>query len=307
VALRAATAAGEGPVLVRAPSCGDDTPFAALQFTPDGRSLVYESGCPEPSADLWAVDSDGAGLRQLTNTPTDETSPSASPDGARVAYVQQAFADRCKGCPTTIWTMSRDGSGRRALTAIAPDASAWDSSPSFSPDGATILFWHSTTDSFGSLVEIPAVGGAAHDLAIAGGYPAWGPARIAYLTDAPALRTSLPDGSGAVTVSRGTSISPASLAWSRDGRLGFLSLTRAGGLGLAVVTGTQVAYHPLAGLRPAPRGSGLGCSPAGTRLVLSARDAAGVCDLWTVEPDGAQLQRLTHGVGALGRLSWISP
>lgn len=305
--LRIATTAGEGPVLIRAPSCGDDTPFVALQFTPDGGSLVYESGCPEPSADLWSVAADGTGLRRLTDTPTDETAPSVSPDGARVAYVQQAFADRCKGCPTTIWTMSRDGSGRRALTAIAPDASAWDSSPSFSPDGATILFWHSTIDSFGRLVEIPAVGGAGHDLPIAGGYPAWGPARIAYLTDEPALRTSLPDGSGAVTVSRGTSISPASLAWSRDGRLGFLSLTRAGGLRLAVVTGTQVVYHPLAGLRPAPRGSGLAWSPDGTRLVLSARDTAGVCDLWTVEPDGTQLRRLTHGVGALGRLSWISP
>ena len=53
-------------MLVRAPSCGDDTPFAALQFTPDGGSLVYESGCPEPSADLWSVAADGTGLRPVT-------------------------------------------------------------------------------------------------------------------------------------------------------------------------------------------------------------------------------------------------
>ena len=45
-------------------------------------------------------------------------------------------------------------------------------------------------------------------------------------------------------------------------------------------------------------------SPDGTRLAFTAQDAQGVNDLWVVNVDGTHLTRLTHGLGAVGGLSW---
>jgi Tol biopolymer transport system component len=70
--------------------CGDESPFSALQFIPDTQSLIYQSACAQPPADIYAVNPDGSDLRQLTNTtPGDETQPSLSPDGSSVVYVHQ--------------------------------------------------------------------------------------------------------------------------------------------------------------------------------------------------------------------------
>jgi Tol biopolymer transport system component len=306
--LRVATAAGGiGPVLARAPQCAEDFDFARLQFTPDGRSLVYQSGCAEPSADLYAVGAEGRGLRRLTATPNDETEPALSPDGTQVAYVRQLVAEKCQGCPRTIWQLDAAGGTGRELTLPAPKWDAWDDFPSFSPDGATIVFAHTTIDAPGYLVTIPAGGGPQRQLPVAGDYPAWGPSRLAYLTSAPVLQTSLPDGSDPVGISTTTRVISGSLAWSRDGRLAWLGATRGGALTLTIRDGSHVATAALGSLRQHFRGSGLAWSPDGTRLALTAADAAGVSDVWTVAPDGSGLHRLTHGLGAIGRLAWAGP
>jgi Tol biopolymer transport system component len=287
VTLSVATLAGSArPALQSAPPCGDASPFSSLQFTPDGRSLVYQSGCPEPSADIYSIGADGSDLRQLTDTTTDETQPSVSPDGTQIAFVRQLIGNRCEGCPTTIWTMNADGTNQRALTAPSPERDAWDARPTFSPDGRMIRFWHSTISSFGYLVDAPAAGGTQRRLRLAGGSPAWGPSRLAYVTGRGVIRTALPDGSDARTVATDPSVLSTTLAWSSQGRLAFLDAAQNGSLGLVVVAGSSTRRYPLGALMGAARGSGLAWSPDGTRLALCASDAAGVDDLYTVDADG---------------------
>ncbi|MEU9760765.1 hypothetical protein [Streptomyces sp. NPDC047985] len=68
----------------------DDRDAAHPELSPDGRTVVFDSA--ERGADglvqrdLWVVGVDGTGLRRLTDTRNNETSPTFSPDGTRVAF-----------------------------------------------------------------------------------------------------------------------------------------------------------------------------------------------------------------------------
>lgn len=55
-------------------------------FSPDGRRIAFHKGATG-ARDLYLVKADGTGLTQLTNTPgVDETYPSWSPDGSKIAF-----------------------------------------------------------------------------------------------------------------------------------------------------------------------------------------------------------------------------
>jgi Tol biopolymer transport system component len=45
-------------------------------WSPDGTQLVFQHGDGGQVSDLWLVGADGRGLRQLTDTPEGEGSPS---------------------------------------------------------------------------------------------------------------------------------------------------------------------------------------------------------------------------------------
>ncbi|MDH6121432.1 putative repeat protein (TIGR01451 family) [Kitasatospora sp. GAS204A] len=68
---------------------GMDTADPTL--TPDGKAVVFDALEPggsggNPQRDLWVVNADGTGLRRLTDTSSNETHPTVSPDGQWVAY-----------------------------------------------------------------------------------------------------------------------------------------------------------------------------------------------------------------------------
>ncbi len=98
-------------------------------WAPDGRRIAFarrtrtstvtcftSESCVQTvdATDVWLMNPDGTGLRQLTSTPgVEEEDPSFSPDGQRIAYYRKPTGhDDREG---EIWVMNADGSGQRRL------------------------------------------------------------------------------------------------------------------------------------------------------------------------------------------------
>jgi Tol biopolymer transport system component len=266
------------------------TPVGSLQFAGRSRALVYTSYCPSPYTNLYSVAPDGSGLQQIT-TGGSFAQLALSPDGTRIAYSYRS----------AIWIRNSTGA-QVALTTpnnfcAASKGIAPDVSPSWSPDGTTILFERAGCPAEpDSLYTVPASGGASHDLGIAGQSPTWGPSKIAYITQADitkpggAIWTANPDGTNPVQIATDGS----NPAWSADGRLAYLTGTN----NTTVVVGsTQTAL-------PFTKVNSLAWSPDGTRFAVTARTTpTGPDDVYTINTDGSNPTQLTHNYEALA-VSW---
>jgi Tol biopolymer transport system component len=245
-----------------------------------GRSIVYQNwnGCDLPFDNLYSVA--GTTIQRLTNDQAQETQPVVSPDGTAIAYVwADARGFSCRGCSEGIRIATANGAPMRTLT--NPDECLFDDSPTWSPDGMTILYGETGCDNPGELFTVPASGGTPTDLGLAGINPAWGPSKIAYqgnLDTSGGIWTADPDGSNPTKVaSRGSRP-----AWSPTGTLAYLV-----GASAVVVGGTRVQL-PFASV------GSLAWSPGGTRLVVVARETKnGLADIYTVKTDGTNPVRLT--------------
>jgi Tol biopolymer transport system component len=299
-------------VVQTAPACGDALSFTSMQFVPRQRALIYQSDCGAPSSDLYAVNPDGSGVTRLTDTLTDETQPSLSPDGSSVVYVQQQFAASCQGCPQTLWRIPSSGGTPRQLTRhTGNDKAPFDDSPTWSPDGKTIAFLNSGAEGPITFSEIAAAGGSAHSLGLNKervGSPAWGPKLIAFAAGEVLIRTYDPTSRTVRTVlnerSGAGDKSLGALAWSADGRLAYVEYDADGRASIFVV-GSKKPPINLAPLLPrSSLVSGLAWSPDGMRFAFVATDANGVGEVYTIATDGSGLSRVTNSIGAVGTLSW---
>jgi Tol biopolymer transport system component len=296
--------------LTTATWCGDDPPFGSLQFVPHSVSVVYQSSCFDPNADLYSVDPDGSNLFQLTRTSTDERQPSLSPDGSTVAYVHRDGSDEnCQGCPETLWRIPVGGGTPLELTSHSAQATdPFDDDPSWSPDGTQLLFIHAGFDNPPpTLTTIPASGGTVHSLGVTGEKAAWGPTKIAYVANVARLtiKSLDPQTLQSQTVATGGDVENGGVAWSADGRLAYLVYDGNGRASIVIVGSgaKKIALAPL--LAPGSVVSGLAWSPDDSRFAFVATDANGIGEVYTVDTTGHGLSRLTQNIGAVsGGLSW---
>ena len=75
---------GEGLRPLTTPSGGDVGEDSAA-WSPDSRWVTF-TGDADGDDDIYVIRADGKGLRQVTDTPSDEASPSWSPDGKRLVF-----------------------------------------------------------------------------------------------------------------------------------------------------------------------------------------------------------------------------
>jgi TolB protein len=95
----------------------------APTFSPDGKRLAFASS-RTGNTDVWVMNEDGSGARNLTSNRASDTAPCWSPTGQELAFT----SDRT-GTPQ-LWVMDADGLNVRRLSTIGNynDACAWSPS-----------------------------------------------------------------------------------------------------------------------------------------------------------------------------------
>jgi Tol biopolymer transport system component len=120
-------------------------------WSPDGQKIVFtrktldgatcnatKTNCNYPTGEVWVMNADGSGEENLTRNTYEDRSPSWSPDGSRIVYMCRTNGPNAisGSADFEICVMDADGANNRVLT----DNDSGDLSPSFSPDGAKIIF-----------------------------------------------------------------------------------------------------------------------------------------------------------------------
>jgi len=103
-------------------------------FSPDGTRIAFVSG-GALGYDIFVMNADGGGRRQLTNTGSADMEPTWSPDGTKIAFVSNTFALDGQS-DYEIWVMNADGSDQHPIT----NNSSSETQPAWSPDGSKIAF-----------------------------------------------------------------------------------------------------------------------------------------------------------------------
>jgi TolB protein len=260
-------------------------------WSPDGRRIVFrrlsDVGQPDERVDLYVVNADGTGLRNLTRASCSGScrtseEPAWSPDGKRIAFSRTT--ETATAAPVVaIFVMNADGGHVRQLTQRRATGTE-DHAPTWSPDAKRLAFMRTniTVKPAGASVIWVMNADGTHAAIVrtiahrwrGAGAPAWSPdgKRILYTT----------------------------ACWFGDcgqPRTGAQLYTiNAGGGGLREVT--HVAGNV-----------GRGCwSPDGKKIVFVRNARVGPTgDVYTIDADGTGLRRLTRAPALnAGDPSWGS-
>ena len=141
-------------------------------WAPDGSGIAFASD-RQSLPDLWLIDVDGGARRQITGRIGGEY-PSWSADASRLVYVVDTDSDPAVSGPRGGWDLfliNADGAANNHLTS----AVGAEKAPSWSPDGASIVFEVQVRDhDRPDLWLISPDGSSLRQLTFDGGYsPAW--------------------------------------------------------------------------------------------------------------------------------------
>ena len=238
--------------------------------------LIAFTSTRDGNAEVYVVNADGTGVRDLTNDLAQDGEPSWSPDGKTIAFVSARSGD------AQIWVMKPDGTSPRRVT-----HDNWnDMAPVWSPDGTKLAFMCTTATPFlvTEICDVNADGSGEHRLTVVlrqdNLYPIWSRDGRSVLYTSRRGQYGVYEVAAGGGVERLIEAGAAEPALARDGTLALLRVASSTSL---VVAGKVVAHGRLDS--PA-------WSPDGTRIAFVDGH-----DVDVVDRDGSR-RRLTHGPGA---------
>jgi TolB protein len=102
-------------------------------YTPDGRSIVFESQFGGLVSAVWIMDSNGTHPQRLTPARLEATPADVSPDGEHI-LISDHFNTPI---PSSSWVMDIDGNNRRRI--FTPAENAHEGPVGYSPDGKKLI------------------------------------------------------------------------------------------------------------------------------------------------------------------------
>lgn len=258
------------------------------------------------SLDIFTMNSDGSGQKNLTHSQAAECDPALSPDGTRIAF---ALLVGEKKDAVGLYTMSIDGSDRRQVTSAKTVAC----SPSWSPDGLQIAFTHVTWKvgeqvrlDYDAQVELISTSGGSARKLVAGWNPVWSPdGKQILFTGVDGSLCLIPavGGPSRVLVKATKDDGIITGSWSPDGRKI---------VGAPAYDKEQFLVNADgSGRRQLPKGSSIGTAPhwsADGKWLFYTRQGNledSISEVWRMDAQGRQPQRLVAGkafTGGFGRL-----
>ena len=210
-------------------------------WSPDGQKIAFDRldaflphwrpGDGAPGSDIYVMNADGGGTKNLTRSPKPDGGPAWSPDGQKIAFQRVVGVIPCGtgGCgrgESDIYVMNADGSEQRNLTrkpSLNLGSHAW------SPDGQKVLFQRRPKGKNWDIYVINADGSGERNLTRNRSHDLdadWSPdgRRIVFRTSRDGkweLYVMNADGSGQERLTR-TAANESRPSWSPDGRkIGF--------------------------------------------------------------------------------------
>jgi Tol biopolymer transport system component len=277
------------PTVTGTPPTSTPTATPTINVLTQG-AIVFTSK-RSANLDIWRIRGDGLFPTQLTNNPKDEDWPSYSPDNSKIL-----FTSTRDGGDEEIYVMNADGSGPTRLT----NSLGRDYEPAWSPDGTKIVFVSKRDASTGDLYVMNANGSGVTKITVDPApdvEPSWGntggQGRIVFTSNRSGsnqLYTVNPDGSGLFGPIT-TAGANYQAKWNhvsnriafvsdRDGHPEVYTMRQGGEEQFRLTNNAFASWWP-------------SYSPDNSKIVFTEERTTGNVDLYTMNIDGTNQERIT--------------